>query len=426
MRVWLLAVAVVAGTVMVLAVPGEPLFLAPDLHLFLETTAGIIACLAAALVYGRFRQRRRRSDLVLAVSLAFVALGHLLFSALATAVLGGDELARMAHASMWTQLAAGLIFLASAAVRDAPVPVRTEHRAVLAAAGAFVAIGIAGVLATPPDATTALSGSVQPVGVVVFAYCAVRFARRAARDADPFLFWLAVSSVLAAGARLNFALVPSLYSDWVGPGDALRLLAHVALVAGGIAEFRRYLSGLAAAAAAQERQRLARELHDGIAQELSFIRRQTARPEVTEAADRAMGEVRTAISLLRDGPALPLSVALTRATRATAARAAVRLDVVVDERVRLPQADAYELVRIACEAVANAARHGGATRVGVTLEGGEGVRLCICDNGTGTPRHARAGHHGLAGMAERAALLGGELRLSAAAGGGTTVEAWLP
>ena len=86
------------------------------------------------------------------------------------------------------------------------------------------------------------------------------------------------------------------------------------------------------------------------------------------------------------------------------------------------------IYRIAQEALANAGRHAGASRVDVTLTAaGEGARLRVADDGSGfDPVAARRGGLGLEGMAERAKLVGGELDLRSAPGAGTEITLRLP
>jgi signal transduction histidine kinase len=88
------------------------------------------------------------------------------------------------------------------------------------------------------------------------------------------------------------------------------------------------------------------------------------------------------------------------------------------------------LYRIAQEAIANVGKHADAANVTVSLRDREGGYLVqIADDGIGfSPEEVKpvAGHLGLTAMRERATLAGGWLRIDAAPGEGTTVEAWIP
>lgn len=431
--IWVAVTAAVAAlaTLVVALLPGGRIAEAPELHLLLETSAGLIALVAAVFSIGRYRQRRMRSDLALAVALSLLGFSHFVYSAIATALGQGDPGAQAAMAGVLTQLAAGALYLASAVVPDRPVSRRLERRAITIALGALLAVALAAAVFTPSGPAQPAGGVVQPIGVLVFAFCAVRFSQRAEAEHDPFLHWLAISSVLAAGARLNFTLEPTIYSSAVGPGDAFRLLAHAALVLAGLRELQGYWSGLAAAAATVERRRLAHDLHDGLAQELSLIQRHATTPAVREAADRALGDARRALEALRDDADVPFATRLAQAVRATGSRLNVTVDVTVTAVPQLAPEDRDALVRIACEAVANAARHGRARRVEVVLTGADQLVLTISDDGCGSPEElwpprAQTGRFGLSGMDERATALGGRMSLRGRLGGGTTVEVTLP
>ena len=105
----------------------------------------------------------------------------------------------------------------------------------------------------------------------------------------------------------------------------------------------------------------------------------------------------------------------------------VELDLALARGVRISSDAREALVRIACEAVSNAARHGQAHTVRVELERGEHVRFRVVDDGVGfDPSIARAGRFGLVSMRERAQSVGGSFRVRSAPGTGTEVEVELP
>jgi signal transduction histidine kinase len=87
------------------------------------------------------------------------------------------------------------------------------------------------------------------------------------------------------------------------------------------------------------------------------------------------------------------------------------------------------LLRTLQEALSNATRHGGGADVAVTLSReSDGLRLIVADHGPGfnPDAAARSGRLGLAGMRERAELLGGSFQVDSAPGAGTTVRVWWP
>lgn len=203
------------------------------------------------------------------------------------------------------------------------------------------------------------------------------------------------------------------------------------------------------AAAASERARLARELHDSVSKTLrgvSFaalalpasLRGGTGLAEqlagvVAAGAETASQEARELIAGLRlDDPTEPFGHAVERISREWSALTGNRVRVVV-EAVEPAPAVRYELGRILYEALRNVQRHAGAARVTVRLSAAGGaVRLTVRDDGAGfvppgDPATLRSGgHFGLLGMAERARSAGGELMVRSAPGDGTTIEAAVP
>ena len=191
-------------------------------------------------------------------------------------------------------------------------------------------------------------------------------------------------------------------------------------------------------AVADDRRRIARDLHDGLAQELAFIslesRRLAERGEevggdLAEAADRALREVRAAIEHLAQPSKQPLHEAIAETAGELTARSNAKLEVDVDPRVELDSEPRENLLRILREAVFNGIRHGGATKVAVKLSRGPGLQLSVADNGSGFDPGSLPkgnGSFGLVSMTERAHSLGGKLRLRSEPGGGTNVEVLLP
>ncbi len=202
----------------------------------------------------------------------------------------------------------------------------------------------------------------------------------------------------------------------------------------------------------QERRRLARELHDGAAQGLASIgvemelcerlldagvetaRRQLAR--VRTLVRETLGDLRRVIFDLR--PLILDELGVIAAIRRYADHlndlGPPRVEVTVHgfER-RLDSALEVAIYRVVQEAVGNARRHAGASRVGVVVElGSDFVNVVIRDDGRGFDPHearsraAQAGHLGLFGMAERVEVLGGRFSIQSAPGTGTRVSARFP
>ncbi|WP_171905281.1 sensor histidine kinase [Cellulosimicrobium cellulans] len=192
---------------------------------------------------------------------------------------------------------------------------------------------------------------------------------------------------------------------------------------------------------AAERESLARDLHDTVAHHVSAIaiRAQVAATEPGDArrvaeslgviereAQAVLTDMRSLVRSLRApaglGPSPGMAELAALADPGPPA-VTVRLDGTVD----LPDIVAASLFRIAQEAVTNARRHADGARaidVAVTVDGDD-VLLVVHDDGAGARSPAGSGH-GLQGIAERAALLGGEVAAGPDPDGGWTVRARLP
>ena len=195
------------------------------------------------------------------------------------------------------------------------------------------------------------------------------------------------------------------------------------------------------AAVERERRRIARDIHDSLAQDLAFI---AARVRALErdpaasvrldhlaiAATRALEHSRTTISTLTRPLDEPLDAALARNATEVAARDGGHAKLRLQAGVVVPPATRESLVMILREAVANAMRHGRAGSVDVSLSQQSWLRLRVTDDGRGFDAAARAARpdagFGLQSMEERAQALGGGLVVRSAPGAGTTIEVALP
>ncbi|MEV6114359.1 sensor histidine kinase [Streptomyces sp. NPDC052109] len=203
------------------------------------------------------------------------------------------------------------------------------------------------------------------------------------------------------------------------------------------------------AGVADERRRLAAEIHDTLAQGLTGIIAQlqvvanapdlaTARTHLERAstlARHSLGEARRSVhnlapvALAADGLPEALKKTVTEWGERTATRAEFTVTGTTEQ---LHDEVAATLLRIAQEALSNAARHARATRVGVTLSFmGDEVTLDIRDDGTGfdpaaVPERTRSGGFGLDGMRARAERIAGSLTLESEPGHGTALSARVP
>lgn len=290
--------------------------------------------------------------------------------------------------------------------------------------------------------------------------------------------WLVVPVVLAAwhygrmGLRLSIAVLGAEQALLAAllPADAAFLIAYTIDAVGrlamltilgyvvthlveaqcaehqALAEANRQLARRAATveqlAESRERNRLARELHDTLAHSLTGLclqlqalgtlleRDPTAVREQLEGAQETVragiGESRRAIQALRATPLedLGLAEALRQFCRRQAERTGVAHVCEVSELDALDPLLEQALYRVAEAALANVERHASARHVALSLRPEEegGLRLEVTDDGAGfDPASVSEDRFGLAGMAERATLVGAHLTVESAPGGGTRV-----
>lgn len=196
----------------------------------------------------------------------------------------------------------------------------------------------------------------------------------------------------------------------------------------------------------EERQRVARELHDSIAQLLftltlnlesaqAFLVQDPSRlPTLLErahsAAQTARAEVRVMIFDLRPVGLKQgeLMQTLRGEFEGLTTRTGIRIEVRANGLGEIPPAVEDTLFRIAMEAVNNAVNHGNPSRVDVELGRAERqIELTVADNGIGfDPTLAFPSHYGLKTMRERARSLGGEITIESSIGTGTTIRAAIP
>jgi two-component system NarL family sensor kinase len=239
-------------------------------------------------------------------------------------------------------------------------------------------------------------------------------------------------------------------ADWdkLSPGD-LRLLYTVGDLLGMTVERIRLHSRSVQLGTVEERNRLAREIHDTLAQGLTAVALQLesadallesgGEPErVRRAVQQALqltranlDEARRSVLDLRAAPleGRSLAEALAALASSSSEKHGLPVTVKVTGGSRpLPVQVEAGLYRLAQEALQNVVQHAGASRASVELVvTPDGLELSIADDGRGfDPGTAPHNRYGLVGMNERARLLGGHLRLETAPGRGTRVSVWIP
>ena len=431
---------------------------APVHHIVLDTAAAMVGLLVAFLLLGRFGQRRALSDIVLVFAMLIFAIANLGLSALPTTdIQGGGPRGFAVWAPLVARFVGSLAFAVAPYLRREQISV-DKAVVVLIATVAMTVLTITTAVqvfasALPEVLDPQLSPESAPrprvvgsttalllhlASMVAFAVGAMGCLRRERETGDEFMAWCAAGGILAAFSRLNFFLFPSLVTAWFYTGDLLRLGFYLMLLVGAAREIQSYWT---TSAVDSERRRIARDLHDGLAQELAFILGQTrllakseavARPQlnmVAGAAQRALDESRRAIALLATTGDEPIGDVVARTAEDVAHREGVRVRLHLEAGISVSAEIREVLVRILREAVTNACRHGGATLVDVTLREDRGIILEVADDGSGFDAEAGAGEaggFGLISMRERAQGVGGRFSITSAAGSGTKVEVWLP
>ena len=444
-------------TVLVLFVPAvDAAYKNASLHVALETAEALIALFVAFLLFGRFRNTRSLGDLTLVYVMLLFALTNIFLSIIPTTAAGSRPEVFATWAPLTLRLiASGAFACAALSVRWTGFRVNSAPLLVVGIATGATLIGVA-LLAgslndTLPAGVEELSSSnvsveanpvllnMQLVLMGLFGAAAVGFVRTAQENNDELLAWVAVGATLAAFARLNYFMFPSIHTDYVYTGDVLRLGFYLALLTGAFREISSFWRGLALAAVGQERQRVARGLHDGVAQQLVYISAQSRRAlkgratetdlrKLAGAADRAVFESRRAIAALGEADDPRLDRALRdvaeQLLQNSSVETTLRLDPVEASSDRIEG-----ILRVLREAVVNAVAHGEAHAIEIMLRDGDQLILSVTDDGSGfdvAEGIASGRGFGIGTMQERARALGGEVTIESAPGRGTSVQLRLP
>jgi signal transduction histidine kinase len=416
----------------------------------------LIAAAAACILMARFRQTRRVRDLLVASTVvALVVVDSSSLDAPAMFALRSAGASSSAPALLVASVLAAGSFLVAA---------RTPAQRVVEPARRWSVVGVGGGLVA--------GAAVEVVARLLHGALTARSAQVGARvtalgAADPIVLGLlvlgALLSLLAAHELLSVpasseaplgeawgrpplaAAVPlivlggaclEILPVWgstasLEPAVVMWLAASSALA---FAAFRQLAvhGRLAAARSAQrDRQRIARDLHDGLCQDLAFIAAQGARIGETHgedhpiaiAARRALAASRGALAELSASDAPTASHALRKVANELALRYGIDVEVRA-QAVALAGDDRESVVRIAREAVVNAARHGHAQHVVVTLQAeADRLLLRVEDDGCGVlPTEVLREGFGMSSMRARANELGGLVHTRAREEGGMELE----
>jgi signal transduction histidine kinase len=289
------------------------------------------------------------------------------------------------------------------------------------------------------------------LGAAWFAY------RTTIRDERPADGYLAIGLILAAFSQVHFALNPGAYAGLMTTGDLLRIGFYVALLAGVLVqsrsdvrrleeanvELRRLRDAEVNRALLEERARLAREVHDGLAQDLWTARLKQGRlvqqladeehralaQDVVDAIDAGLADARQTVMAMRAGSTdAPLMEIAERYLQDFGDRYALDVRFERDGDVPpLPARTQAELLRIVQEALNNVRKHADATvvRLRASVEDG-GLQMTVMDNGRGFDPGTTPPGDGLTGMRERADLIGARLEFESSPSDGTCVRVHVP
>ncbi len=415
---------------------------APALGLVLDTAIALAGGIVAVLAGIRFAVEGRRFDLLLSCGFFVAAAATLVFEIVP--VLDDPLPARVEG---WAAIFGAL--LATALIAAAPFARGTivARQRALGNSVAVLLTLLAGLWVTlrwlGPHLPALTAGPTQPdapallvtalslealLSLVALIGFGLRF-RNEGADLDR---WLASAATLTLFSALYRVFTPLLPSTAVSMGDFLRIIASGVLLVGvwraiSAAEFGR--------AVAEERARVAREIHDGLAQYLfalathaSMLEHGEAGPEaiarIKELAISAQQEARFAVLALSSaGGSAPFDAALRRYVEFLTADGALEVDIEIDPRVELAPDEQIEVFRIVQEGLANVRKHASAQSADVRIWSREGQRLVtVTDDGTGFEEEQPEAGQGLRNIRERAASIAGAASVRSRPGIGTTVE----
>jgi signal transduction histidine kinase len=414
----------------------------PQLRLVLTTTTALAGLLVALLAAVRFWVEGRRTDLLLASGFFVSSLSAAVF--FVGPMVGGGRLDRPEG---WTALVGGilgLVLVAAAPFLRGRMPSR-DRAIVNAAAAAAVALAATWlVLRTGAHSLPALAPSPdesQPfdltttfaVQALIDLVAVVGWGLRYRRAGDDLARWLALGFTLQLFASLHLAKAPLHGTNFVAESDFLVVLSFAVMLLG---TSRAILAAEFGRAVAEERARVAREIHDGLAQYLFAVSTHAQMlasgtpteevvPQLREAAALAQQEARFAILALSSASGTaPFDAALRRYVEFLTADGELDVELEVDPSIRLAPDEQIEIFRIVQEGLANVRKHARATRAWVTIaQRGSGERrVTIRDDGSGFDGDESSAGQGLRNMRARAESIQGGFSLSTGPGRGTALE----
>jgi signal transduction histidine kinase len=399
---------------------------------------GAAAVYVAQLAARRFARGGTATDFAVAAGLGLVGLADLilvLYRGTLTADVSTAATLLPYHLVCAVLLAASVVL---------PVPVAVRRTAYLSIAAAIATLGLALLLLRntgalgATDAPAAQGWRIATCAALALAAAALASSR--AVRAEPLLRWAAVAMLSMAAVHAVRVAEPITRAGIVTWAHAFYAATMLALLAGGVAEARRARGEAAEHAAADERRRVARDIHDGPAQDMAFVASQSwhlARAsgderlrEIALAAERALDDSRAVVDQLTKQRDESLEAELARLARACHDRWGLDVGVALESSAQIEPWQKQELVAIVREALSNAGRHADADHVEIRLGYRRGVlTLTVSDDGHGFDQEAvrRAGvGFGIRSISERAKAIGGDAEFESARGRGTRIQVPIP
>ena len=393
----------------------------PELRLVLATVFMLSSGLIALLCATRFGVDGRRFDLMLCGGFFAMSLSWLAFTVV-PGIAGGD-----AHIASAAGQTVGWAAIAVAPFATGRVP---RRRAPLwwLLAGAVALLPPIWLVSTH---TSSLTG-VLALQALVQLLAAITFGDRYRRRGEDLDQWLSIVATLSLFATLSLVFTHDARPALVARGDFLVLFAHAVLLVG---LWRAIRASEFGRAVAEERARVAREIHDGLAQYLFSVATHAsmieagaplddALPKLRDAVTAAQQEARYAILALSSAAGrAPFDSALRRYVDVLTADGLLEVELEIDHSIELRPDEQIVVFRIVQEGLANARRHSDARHAWVQIGARAGERFVrVRDDGEGFAPEASEAGQGLRNIRERVGSIGGALQLSSAPGHGTSLE----
>jgi signal transduction histidine kinase len=414
----------------------------PQLRLVLDTAVTLAAAIVAVLAGIRFSVEGRRLDFLLCGGFFMAAASTMAF-AIAPVFGGGTVGKNEAWAGVGGKLLATCLIAAAPFSRGR---ILARQRALRWSIVALVCLTVAIWLLVRSLSIAmpqVLNGDDQPLLLIVTLalqallslVALIGFGLRFRNYGDDLYRWLGLAATLALFAELHYVFTAAVSSAFVSQGDFLRLTSYGVLLAGvwraiRFAEFGR--------AVAEERARVAREIHDGLAQYLFTISTHASMLEAGTAPESSVGQIKAAataaqqearfaiLALSSASGNAPFDSALRRYVDVLTADGELEVELEVDPGLSLAPDEQIEVFRIVQEGLANVRRHAGASRAWVLIgQRGTERKVLVRDDGAGFDGDTDPAGQGLRNLRARAAAIGGVFSLRSIPGQGTALEVTL-